>query len=60
MVPMIKVRCIRCDWEGEVETIDSTSECPECGAKGSIEPVDDDGVSPQDYIDQNPREVPDE
>lgn len=49
--------CNNCEWEGNklVETEDGDMVCPECES-GDWE--DYNAVGPDDYISQNPREMP--
>ena len=62
---MTEIECFRCRWQGtweecEVDEGEHNSICPDCNAFDSMVEREDDGVSDDDYRDQNPQEVPGE
>ncbi len=60
---MNKVICVRCNWRGnfedcEIDDNGHTTQCPSGSSYDSI--VEDDGVSEDDYRNQDERGVPNE
>ncbi len=55
---MNKVTCIRCGYEGYPHKENGNDICPHCKSLNSFE--EDDGVSEDDYRNQDDRDVPSE